>query len=1237
MSKHIKRLIALITVITIAVTMFYCVNVSAESTVWTPTKGTPILTDIEDNYTYIRVNASASARTNEKYNFEENVLYIRNLSLPENKYWGCLTFAADENKTTGNTSKPEEGFLALLIKGNDADTQKYQLFFWNGSAQIELGNINRSDNLFVRFVKIGSGYGLQVNERLIKHDYITKFCNGEYHKKACLASYAYDYMGGDVKILKPFWNVDNNLKEPSVYKTDEDVYSIVSNGEGGKVYTNSKLDLDTKAVHFSNLNLTSGNSLTLNFDFDDAKQSKADLSLKIEATNDLFNIYFGQTLIGDIVKTDNIKISLSKKGSNYCLVFNGKILDLGNKLNNLFNNDRKVYTSVVVPEDFSTNITFTELLWVQYAGMGNAVVSLNDNNTNHIEVAAGQNVRASGKYDIFTTGVTLSNLDIPNSNSEGKGAFLYFGKTLDKNAPCTADDDAISLLIEKEADGIAFSLINSNGVKGLIGTVAKADVYNISFSLIQKSLTLNVNGTEFKLDKLIGENSSLAGQDIIAFLGTDEKNMVYIAFSATDYAKTDIDLFSFIKPTTPVGVTLYSDGTALAAKGDDKNGYNAQSKTEAYMITNLVWDHSVYALDTRLKAVNGALYFALSKTDVSDTNFWVCGSGDKVNRFGFVITPVENNTKAQLSYFGADGATSIETVIDVIDFDWTARHSYGVRLSDDGNWYLYVDGEAINKVACNTLNKFMQTNINEELFFILGSKKAIDVSLFKLIEHPVLIAEDNDEGWSAYTGKTAQLVKDENSNNYTFTPSKKSAQYSFRNGTEDITKTSLKIKINSVTAIGGKSDIYFAVSATDISDKKFTPSGAVDTVNRLVFYMKPDFENKTLTVSSYNDDGKGTETKIAVINDFDFAVAHTFDLRLCSDNNWYLCVDNAVLKNAKLSLLQDFMEKYSTKALYYGIGCKGYMDANELSIVPQANADVYISVETWHQVSNNRTPMEGNDIDGYSVHKDVQTFAYTDLKYDPTTTALSLKITDVAGWAYFSVVTCDYNDMSRLPVGTGDTVKRAILLIVPAGDSAQFQYWCADGKSSSPTVITTYKFDWFEKEHTFDVRQSEDDGNWYFCVDGKLLMNKISTTLNQFMKANAGENLRYCFGGYGCLGIENAKVVAKPPLKGSEDGDSAYEDGDYEEYEDFGFEFNFDNVDQEFELETEEVKEEIDPLDYLNKVKVKKRRLVSAAHGIIFTKLEIAGMIAGGIAVLGAVTFLTIFLVKKRKKKKAVK
>ena len=687
MLKYIKKAIALVTVLTVSATLFLGIGVSAASSFWTATSGNPALNDLDDGYTYVRVDAGAPAATNDKYDFEENSLFIRNFDLPEKTYWGIIGFT-EEPSGSANTSRPDDGFLALMIKGNDSNTNNFQLFFWNGSAQLELGNINRSENLFLRFVKLESGYALQVNERLITHDYITRYCNKGYHKNARISAFAFSYMVGDFKVMKSDWSAAKDTKMPAIYKSAEGMYSV-RNADGGKVYSDTKIDFATQAFKLDNCTLENGKRLTLGFDADESLAKSEDFTLGFEQSGGEITVYAGSASIGKIPAANKIELSFSKKNNKYAAVVNGKVLNTDNAINNVLQKGREYYITATLPEAFSADFTFAELFWSQFAGPDGAVITLNDNNANHVELTTGQNVKAPGMYDLFTTGITISNLDIPDSASSAGGAYIYFGKTLEKSAPCAASEDAITLLIEKTAGNVTFYLLNSdNGARAPIGTMPAAKEYNISFSLVQKSRTLRVNDTHFRLNKLKGEASALVAGDIDKFLGYADENLVYIGLSAEGYAKADVSLFEFVRPVIPTGVSVYSDKKVSAAKGDDESGYTAKSSKEAYLVTNTVYEPYLYALNVRLNSVKGAVYFALSTTDVSDTSFYVCGDGKKVNRFGFVITPTDNNTKARIAYYGADGVKPVETVIDTVEFDWTGKHSFDVRKSENGNWYL---------------------------------------------------------------------------------------------------------------------------------------------------------------------------------------------------------------------------------------------------------------------------------------------------------------------------------------------------------------------------------------------------------------------------------------------------------------------------------------------------------------------------------------------------------------------
>ncbi len=1248
MLKHFKKPIVFITIIAVVLTLFYGINVSGASANWSSSKGAPTINDIDNGYTDFRVNSAAAMCSNDFLNLDEKDIFIENFAIPDKVYWARITFCQDPSQV-GFDEDIENGGMNLYIQGDDSSSEKYQMFFFNG-AQLHLGTIARGDNLSIRFLKTSKGYAMQINDYQIYHEYITSFCQKNYHKSTRVNLGAYDWCSGQIKICDRLWIASSDMTPAITHKISDTADYIISKADGNKIYTNEKISFDSKQMDFTNVTIEDGKKFTVGFDAEDKAADESDVTLGLTKNGDSVKVTLEgnkETVLGTIPVAPKYSFSISYDNGKYYAVINGTAFDCNNAFNTFKNASKSAYVSIILPKYFSFDVSFSDILWTQFAGSGNATVKLNADNSNHIEVSAGQNVRAPQMFDLFTTGIEVSNLDLSAVSSTDGGAYIYLGKTLNKNAPCNASANELTLFIKKTSGKVGFYLINSKGAKALLGEVTESNTYNISFSLIHKSRTLKINDTQIKLNKLTDAASVQAYKDIEAFLGTEEKVMTYIAFSANDNVKADLDLFSFVKPVTPVGFSVYN-GKTYTADGDDTDGYSAKESKEAYMVSNTVYAPTEYALYGKINNVAGPVYFALSTTDVSDTNFWVCGNGTSAKRFVFVITPDANNTKAKIAYYGADGVNAVETVIDTVDFNWSEKHSYDVRQADDGNWYLNIDAEAYDKAVSVALNDFMNTNSAEELFYIIGSKKGIGFSGVRFIKQQVASVVVEKEGWNYEDyGPFVDLEKDTD-NTYYF-PGNKQSIYAFRNGTENITETSVKINIKDIKAVKGKRFFYFALSHTDSSDIVFSPKGTIDEVKRVIFRMVPDFENNKLAVYKYNDDGVGGEELINTI-DYEFGVEHTFDVRMGSDGNWYLCVDNKAVFGSVFRLLQQFMERYGSKALYYGIGAYGTLIADKIDVVEQAPGDVYINTETWHTTDGQL--LDGSDKEGYGIRKESNTYIFSDKTYDANKTSLKFSINDVGSWISFMVSKTDYTDTATLPALPGEEVNRIVFLLAAFGDTVQLQHWAIDGSSKTPTVITSYQFDWLGTEHLIDIRKSEEDDNWYFCLDGRMIMNKVSPVVNAFMEKNSSSKLHYGIGGWGLLDVSDIQVVDKQPIKVAEDGSGDFDDLlDFTE-QDFGFDFEFDNVEQEetpnenldfefeadedlsYETDEEEVEEEINPLDYLQKVKVKKRRLVSSAHGIIFTTFEKIAMIAGGVAAVGAVTFLVIFIIKKSKKRK---
>lgn len=1244
MLKNLKKTTSFLIIIAVVLTMFYGINVSGASATWSPSKGSPTINDIDDGYTDFRVNSAAAMWSNELIDLTSKDIFIKNFEIPEKTYWMRLSFCQNDSQV-GFENDLENGGLNLYVQADDSDSAQYQLFFFDG-AQHHLGKIKRTGNLSVRFIKTSKGNALQVNGTVIYHDFITTFCSGNFHKKTRINFSAYNWASGQVKLCDREWEFSSSSTPAVVYKNQEKSYSISAKADDNKVYSTQKISFATKKMVLSDMYINDDKKIVIGLDAEDKITSQSDIALGITPSGNELKVTLEgtkETVLGTVPKASEINISVSEDSGKHYAVVNGAAFDCGEALNIFKNSGKDAYVSFVLAQSTSFSVRFSDLKWVQFAGGTDAVIELTRDNGNHLEVVAGQGVRAPEVSDIFRTGVVLSNLDFSGLTSAENGFYICFSKKLDKAVPSKASENELTFFVKKSSTGISVYMLDSNNKKVFLCEADESEKYNFSISLFYKFRTLKINDTHYRLDKL-GDDAKQVVKDIEKFLGTEEKVMAYVAFSANDNIKADLDLFSFEKPVIPTGFSVYN-GKTYNASGDETKGYAVKEAGEAYVVSNSLYSPVEYALYGQLNNTKNPLYFALSATDVSDTEFWVCGNGSAAKRFVFVITPDADNQKATISYYGADGVNAEETVIDTVDFDWSAKHSFDVRKSTDGNWYINIDAYAVDKVASVALNDFMQENSDDELFYIIGGKKGIDVKGLKLIRQQVTPVIVEKEGWSFKSGSVFDLEKD--ANGFYALPSDRKVVYAFRNGTENITETSIKLNLKDIKANSGKKFLYFAISYADINNtKSFLPKGTIDEIDRVAFKMVPDFENSKLAIYKFNDDAAGAEDLINTI-DYEFGVDHIFDIRPGSDGNWYLCIDDKPVLGSVFNLLQQFIERYGNKALYYGVGAYGTPTIDGIGVMERTPGEVYIDTETWHTTSG--ILLEGNDKEGYGLRAESNTYTFSDNTYDMNSTSLKFSINDVGTWIYFSISTTDYTDTATLPALPGDEVNRIVLLLAAFGDTVQLQHWAVDGSSKVPTVITSYQFDWLGTEHCIDIRQIENDDNWYFCVDGRMILNKVSPVVNAFMEKNKSKKMHYGLAGWGLYDLGNIRVVDKQPVKGTDSSDEDYADGDFIFGDvDFGFEFEFDNVENEnvdtdfefdfnedsnYESEEENTVMEINPLDYLQKVKVKKRRLVSPAHGMIFTTFEKVAMVAGAVVAVGAITLLVVLIIKKSKKK----
>ena len=1235
MKKLLVKIIAVTSVISMLAALFCGLTVSGAASDWYASVGNPGLSDSgEGDFCSFSVNASAAVSTKKNVNLLEKDIVLNSLSIADG-YWGLLGFRTQTSESNGLVSDPAKGKLPLLIEPKNGF---YRLFFWKDNRGYDLGNLPFSDEYTIRILKKSSdSYAVQINDKIFTHSFIDEYGKKGFFKKSYVSLYASNWMKGNVGISEHLWDCDTAEPMPVVYQHSGEV-NVESEAAESVFYSRNQYDFSENKLEISDVSLSSGGKFSVCLNKNSAGFSENTLSngniLSFTLSEADENIEIALNLptpviIGSIPRSDSYDIRIAENGGEYALKVNGVILSANSAIEKFAKSEPQAYAAVKAYGKFKARLLICRSEWYQYCGSGKAQVRPNSDGSRYIYVTAGQNVVSPQKYDLFKTGIKISNLVVPEINTLSHGALIYLGKSLSKHAPCAASSDAVSLLIEKTESGTAFSILNSNGGKKvLLGTVAEADEYSIKFIKRYKRWVLAVNDVYLDVSVKTDAESLTAAKNISDFLGDGGSLPAYIAFAANNFAGGDIDVFAFEPPEDPEGFLVITDAGAYNAPGNENDGYSLKETGRVTVLTNNIYNQTEYSLFAARKSGADRFIFWISKTDASDRNFEVLGEKRNAERFVFVIEP-DGGEKAKISA-AADDISSLAQ-LGVIAYDWSRKHAYDVRKAQDGNWYFAIDAETVRDKAINALNEFMNSNTSGELFYGLSSETGLELSVLKISDSPVTPNPIDEPGWKYFSDTHGELPLEADG---TYSVSKPDKQiFAFTNGTYDITKTSVSLKVNSV-----KDWFYFSISTTGIEDSNPLPSGNKKP-NRAAFVIVPQSNFKRAQINIWSSNFQGGLVTLDTM-DYDWNEPHTFDVRMGSDGHWYLWVDNIMKSSAVSPMLDSFIERNGTSALRYGIGGFGGLDAEQIKITEQTPGDNYIDEGGWNCYNGVGGSFSGNQKTGYSCKIQSGAFAYTKLAYDMNKTAVSLKIDDIGGWLYFCVSdTGESNDY--LPVGAGDTVNKVVFVITPYGMNAQFGHWAADGKSSTVSVITSYEFDWYGSEHTFDIRRSDDpeDENWYLCVDGRLLMNRVSGVLNQFIQTHSGQQLHYGIGGYTAFAASNINIVEKPKLQtGGESGGETVEIvGDYD------FDLDFDNFDDDinyspdgdFSFDDDGITDAgQDPRELLEKVNIRKRRLIKRAHGIIFEKWEIALMIAGGAVLLGGAGFAAVLLFKRNKRRK---
>lgn len=1237
MSKRLRRFTALLTSSLLIFSIISSMIAQASPAGWSATNGSPYLEQtVDGDFCGFRVDSSCTASTDTAHNMLTEAIVIRNFSYAKG-YWSFI----------GLNSKARDGFhFNNAVNGElgfflESTENGFRLIFNASWTQIAV--IEKADIYTFRFVKNTDGiYGLQINGELINHPDIDAYCkSGKTDSYVNLV--AQNWMKGEIKVEKLDWMQSSSVV--SVPKVKEDITgdTNVDFDGGAIVSTTAKVDWKLQKLELSNIKLSDANDkfcFSLNKNsaskaFQPSRDDGSVISVVFSASgDDKTRIALAgetETELGLTDKTACYTMGIVKSDGKYALSINSSLF-FDERIDKFMEDENAglSYVSLSATDSFSGNLGIHLFEWEHVKGT-DVTLKTNIDGSCDFTLENGQIIQSPRRYNFLDSDIVINRLDL----SENKELNIYVGKDSSVLPPSALSENGFTLILKKNEEKLELAAIDSDNERIVIGSADISDKYSIALVMQDGKLSFKINDTVFeagdaRFDKLMNE--------LRAFIGESTVYMGYLSVGTSEKITANIGVvMREPEEITKNGFSVITPGGIVPAQGDNENGYSVNYGSAAYAITDTGYDMTQKSLRARVTDVGASwMWFSLSKTSADkDNNPLPDGSADTINRFVFIITPKNNYSLAQISYWNAAGNAG-ESVITTIDFDWTAEHVYDIRKANDGNWYLAIDEQLQSNISSSVLNEFMEENYGN-LRYGIGGFTTFRADKISIIDQQKGSSEVETTGWGYFSSAGGGSFDGNEETGYNKSLASGNL-FAFTRESYDITKKSVSLVLDDVGDW-----LWFGISATGAEDSDPLPNGNGTEVNRAVFIITPKVDRTKAQISYWNANGTGGEHVINLI-DFDWSVEHTYDVRKGSDGHWYIAVDSKLISGLTSDVLDSFVASNQNNGLRFAVGGMGKFAAHNIKVIEQKSGDTKINTEGWRYISAiGNGDFEGNDTEGYSVSMlSGDLFAFTKEKYSMTKTGVSFKLSDIRNWLYFSISATDMSDTDVLQVGQADEVNRVSFIITPkiGATRAQFSYWGQNGKSGE-SVIQEISFGWYD-EHTLDVRKDADDGHWYLCIDGMVLSRKYSEVFDKFMEANNPEDLYYGIGGSGCFGATDIKIVDKPPIAAYEDEENgdAGNSGLYvpEDYDfDFSDESNYGD-DTYYELDDnfgddsyiDAVNENINAGKI--KVRIKKRKLVEKGHGIIFTPLEKVGMVAGAAAVVAGLAVLVVIVIRKIKR-----
>ncbi len=911
-----------------------------------------------------------------------------------------------------------------------------------------------------------------------------------------------------------------------------------------------------------------------------------------------------------------------KKGENWYPTIDGKALEYATdaKLNELLDGNEKVRFIIGASGSYQfDDIKIVEKqLWQHLEGSGTAI-SQTEDGVYSAESANWSRIITTNAYDVRKTQITFRANPEATPNDEGWYTIAVAGETGGIGG-FGSDNNRLDIIMHY-APASWLRTVHNDGTTsdyfaGSGGTLnyGKYDTTH-TFGFVKKGTnwypTIDDDVLEYATDTKLNE------------LLDSNKKVYFIIGASGSYQFNDIkivekkQLWQHLEGPSETTISQTEDGV-----------YSAESADWSRIITTGAYDVRKTQITFRANpeaTPNDEGWYTIA---VAGENKEIGGFGSDNNRLDIIMhyAPASwlrtvHNDGTTSDYFAGSGGT-----LNYGKYDTT--HTFGFVKKGE-NWYPTIDDDVLEYATDAKLNALLDSN--EKVYFIIGASGSYQFDDIKIVEEK--------QPWVVKSGNgTIECTKDGICSVSEYRGSIITSE------AYDITQKDMSFNISELEGDW----IRFGVVAADSDETARSVNAASQ---ELIARLGQKF---------YISYFLGTGEDPITARKYDFNTRHTFGVRKL-DGHWYPAVDGEILNDKLNDAFDSFIEANKDKGMRFTIGSQVSFSATDIAIIDSVASSVK-QPEGWDYYGLDSTgatygELEGNEQDGYELSvPEGWSFAYSNAKHDLSKTSVSFNLEDVGEWLYFAVSTKEaITRPEPMPNKDLEMPDHCVFILRPidSHDKVVVGYW-SPNHDGVEVPIRTVMTDWYS-DHTIDIRQVGE--NWFICLDGRIIQTKSSPVFNSFMKANEGQPLHYVIGSLSPgLTLHNIKVIDQVPLAAEDE--TVYEDGTLDE--DYGFDFSGDknndndndndewkqpsddsNDDSQTEIitgpedpDSDDSSDEVPPENQKVLARVKKRKLVSAGHGWIFTELEIAAMVAAGVIVLAGIAVSTVFIVRTVKKKK---